>query len=238
MKIIAIHQPNFFPWLGYFDKIIRADMFILLDHVQFSKTGGTWINRVQLLINGHPAWVTLPIVRAYHGTRRVNEMLINNATDWRNKLLKSLQMNYAHTQYFSEIYPFLETLIQNPTEDLADYNVSNIRALIQALGISSEKMILSSAHKVSGVATEMLIELVRAEGGDAYLCGGGASGYQADEKFVAAGIKLIYQNFQHPVYHQVKSRDFVSGLSIIDALLNCGVEGTKQILLKRHPPAR
>src|ERR1041385_6733376 len=68
-KLVAIHQPNFFPWLGYFNKIARADIFIVLDNVQFSKTGGTWSNRVRLLLEGWPMWATLPVERSFHGVR-------------------------------------------------------------------------------------------------------------------------------------------------------------------------
>jgi hypothetical protein len=82
-RLVAIHQPNFFPWLGYFDKLARADVFILLDDAQYPKTGGTWSNRVQLLINEKPAWVTVPVVRSYHGVRQIREMRIDEQRPWR-----------------------------------------------------------------------------------------------------------------------------------------------------------
>ena len=77
IKVVAIHQPNFFPWLGYFDKIRRSDIFILLDDVQFSKTGGVWSNRVKVLINGEGRWLTAPVERNFHGTRNVNQMFFS-----------------------------------------------------------------------------------------------------------------------------------------------------------------
>ena len=71
MILVAIHQPNFFPWLGYFDKIRRADFFILLDDVQYPKTGaGSWSNRVKVMINGEGRWLTAPVDRSFHGTRK------------------------------------------------------------------------------------------------------------------------------------------------------------------------
>lgn len=73
-RLVAIHQFNSFPWLGYFDEIGRVDVFILLDNVQFPKTGGTWVNRLQWLVGGKGTWVTAPIVRAYHGVRDIQEM--------------------------------------------------------------------------------------------------------------------------------------------------------------------
>ena len=229
-KVVAIHQPNFFPWLGYFDKIARSDVFILMDNVQFPKKGGTWANRVQLLVNGQAAWVTMPIVRAYHGTRLICDMKINSSTPWRANLLKTIQMNYARAPYFEEVFPFLAELVSNPTDSLSAYNITAIRELASALGLDPSKLVLGSTLDVDGQATDLLIALTKAVGGTAYLCGGGAGGYQENDKFTEAGIELIYQNYQHPKYWQINTEDFVPGLSVIDALMNCGFEMTSTLL--------
>src|SRR5256885_16256985 len=89
--LVAIHQPNFFPWLAYFDKIARADIFVFLDDVQYEKTGGTWSNRVRLLISGQAAWATMPIRRDYHGVRAANDMAIHNPQAWRGQQLMTPQ---------------------------------------------------------------------------------------------------------------------------------------------------
>ena len=98
--IVAIHQPNFFPWLGYFDKLARADVFIALDHVQFPKTQGNWGNRVQLLVGGKAKWTTVPIRRDYHGVRRFDEMLIADEEPWRKGMLQTLRTNYGKAAAF------------------------------------------------------------------------------------------------------------------------------------------
>jgi hypothetical protein len=229
-KVVAIHQPTFFPWLGYYDKIARSDVFIVLDNVQFPKTGGIWGNRVRILINGQPAWITVPIVRAYHGTRLISEMQINNASPWRDKLLKTLQVNYARAPFYEAIVHILAELINYPADSLADFNVNSIRALASALGIDSAKFVLGSTLTVNGSATDLLIDMVKAVGGTTYLCGGGAGGYQEDEKFTAAGLGLLYQDFQHPQYPQWNAKDFIPGLSIVDALMNCGLAQTQLLV--------
>ena len=89
-KVVAIHQPNFFPWLGYFDKLARADVFVELNSVQFPKTGGTWTNRVRLMIGGKPQWFTVPVIRSYHGLRTIGEMEINPSEPWRVKFLRTV----------------------------------------------------------------------------------------------------------------------------------------------------
>jgi hypothetical protein len=233
--LVAIHQPNFFPWLGYFNKIARADVFCLMDNAQMPKTGGCYVNRVQLALNGRPAWMTAPVDRSYSGVRSIAQVRLSNKGPWRQNLLKTLRAAFGRAAFFQETYALLEPLILNPTDRLAEYNTAAIRALCAALGLDHCRLVLGSELAVSGQATELLINMVRAVGGDAYLCGGGAGGYQEDEKFAAAGIQLVYQQFRHPVYKQGRTADFVPGLSIIDALMHCGLAGTAELVRGKEP---
>jgi hypothetical protein len=229
-RTVAIHQPNFFPWLGFFDKIVRSDAFILLDDVQFSKKGGTWSNRVKLLVNREAHWVTACIVRNYHGFRAINEMEFQSAEPWREKVLKTISISYAKAPRFQEAWDFFEPLIQNPENNVAAYNAHAILAIAARLEIPRGKFHLSSKLPHEGTANQLLISLTKAVRGDSYMCGGGADGYQEDAQFPQAGIDLIYQNFRHPVYPQTGAREFVPGLSLIDAVANCGFEGVRDIL--------
>ena len=227
---VAIHQPNFFPWLGYFDKLARADVFVLLDHVQFQKKGGNWANRVQLLTGGgRPGWVTAPVDRSYHGTMPISEVVIDETRPWRQKLLKTIVANYARAAHFEEAFPIVEELIGHPSRRLAELNENAIRRLVGEIGLPARQIVLSSSLEPAGSATDLLIELVRAVDGDAYLSGGGAEGYQEPDKFEAAGIELRMQDFEHPVYPQGRG-EFVPGLSVIDPLLHLGPEGTRRLL--------
>jgi hypothetical protein len=140
-------------------------------------------------------------------------------------------MNYARTPFFVNVMPFLTELINNPTDSLAEYNLAAIRSLSKVLQIDHSKLILGSTLNVTGSATELLIAMVKAVGGGAYLCGGGATGYQQDEQFAQAGLELIYQNFQHPLYPQNAPGEFIPGLSIVDALMHCGFEATTALLV-------
>ncbi len=232
--LVCIHQPNFFPWLGYFNKVALADLFIVMDNVQFPKTGsGTWMNRVRLLINGRPAWVTVPIHRAYHGLRTIRDVRISNHLPWRAKILRTAGQSYVRAPFFSMVYPLLEQLINNSTDRLVDFNFDALRHLFEKLGLNPEKIVLGTSLNVEGSGTDLLIAMVKAVGGTAYLCGGGAAGYQEDEKFAVAGVDLVYQRFRHPVYQQNSGRGFVPGLSIIDVLMNCGFDKTRGLVLDR-----
>jgi hypothetical protein len=230
MTIVAIHQPNFFPWLGYFDKISRSDVFIFLDDVQYQKTGGSWSNRVKVLINCEGRWLTAPVDRSFHGSRYVNEMEFSSKENWRSKLIKSVTSTYKRTPFFDEIYLVIEALIKNPENNVATYNIHTIKTLTSALGYSTKSMINSSDLRTESSSTERLIELIMGAHGKTYLCGGGSSGYQEDEAFHKAGIKLSYQNFLQPTYTQFGCEHFVGGLSIIDALMNLGFEGTRKLI--------
>src|SRR5205085_9519011 len=94
LRLVAIHQPTFLPWLGWWDKLLRADIFVLLDDVQYPKKGGTWMNRVRMLVNGEPTWVTMPIDRTYHGVRTVREISLDQTKPWRKKILGTLAASY------------------------------------------------------------------------------------------------------------------------------------------------
>lgn len=230
-KVVAIHQPNFLPWLGFFDKIRRCDVFIAMDNAQFSKTGGTWTNRVQMIVNGELAWLTMPIVRAYHGVLPIRDMKLREDSAWRAKLLRTIEQNYRRAPHFKDVFRLLEEAIRNPTPDLAEFNLGAIRALCEALGLDTP-MIIGTSLQVEGRATDLLVRMVKAVGGTAYFAGGGAAGYQEDDKFQEAGVKVIYQEFQHPTYPQFNTSDFKAGLSVVDALMNCGFAGTAELLAR------
>ena len=231
-KLIAIHQPTFFSWLGFFNKILRADIFVILDSVQFPKTGGYWVNRTKILINGAEHWLTIPVSRNYTGMRNINEMEINNSMAWQEKNIKTIDINYRKAPHFDEVFPLISELLAYKTSSICDYNLNITYKMCGLFELDKSKMLKSSSVAYEGNATDMLISITKLLSGNAYMCGGGASNYQEDEKFEGAGIKLIYQKFQHPVYPQFNSKVFVPGLSVIDSLMNLGITGVKELIIK------
>ncbi len=234
-KIVAIHQPNFFPWLGYFDKIARSDIFIFLDDVQFPKKGGVWTNRVKLMIAGEDKWITCPINRAYHGVLRVNEVYFANNDSWRVKLHRTLDSNYRRHPYFEETMHVISSLIDYSNDNVADFNANAITTIAEHLGLDVSRIIRSSDIPVTGHSNELLSALTLALGGDVYMCGGGADEYQDEAIFLKNNLELRRQNFVHPKYEQFKnSGDFVAGLSILDALMNLGFNGVQKDLIGQN----
>lgn len=237
MTLVAIHQPNFLPWPGYFDKLVRADVFVALDHVQYPKGGaGNWVNRVQILHDGEPRWLTLPVVKPHGMTQCICDVRIAEQP-WRASVLGTLRANYRQAPFFESVFPTLEAAINAPASHLASSNLALIRTIAHGLGIDPRKIIRSSVLPHDGQATELLVSLVKAVGGTAYLAGGGAGGYQQDEMFHAAGIEVVYQRYT-PVPYDQGAPDFVPGLSVVDALMHLGWEGVAWSQFVEHQPIR
>ena len=224
--IISIHQPNFCPWLGYFSKILRSDLFILLDHVEYNKNG--WTNRVRIKTPQGTQWLTVPALRG-SSHQSIRETEINPTVKWNHKNVKSLEANYGRALYFKEIFPQIEVILNEPVCGLSDLNVHLLEHLLQVVGIETP-LVRSSQLNHHGNATDMLVSLVDSAGGSTYLSGDGAE-YQEDHKFEVRGISLETSKFNHPEYPQLWG-GFAPGLSVLDPLFNLGAEGTHQLL--RH----
>lgn len=214
-KVIAIHQPNFLPWLGYFYKILKSDIFVFLDNVQYTKN--SFINRNKIKTSKGELWLTVPV--SFNFGDKINEVRINNSLDWRDKHLKTLEVNYKKSYYFKEIYDLIKsTYYKKDWLYLKDLNIDLILTICEYLNLK-RKFINASELGVEGRSTELLISIVKNVGGDIYLSGFGGANYQDILSFEKVGIKLIYYDFKHPIYKQLWG-DFMPNLSIIDLLFN------------------
>ena len=230
-KLVGIHQPNFFPWIGYFDKILRSDLFVILDDVQFPKSGGVWVNRHSILQNGKERWATVPISRQFSGTKNINEIKFAQDLYWRKTYLNLIRNSYLTAKYFSETYEFIEDSINYDTEYLYELNIHLIKSILQVLDIFVPTFIKSSSLNKAGKSNILLCSLIKSVGGNSYLCGGGADSYMDESIFKANNINIIYQEYMPIAYPQINSLKFNPGLSIIDAMMNCGFTKTKELVL-------
>jgi len=227
--IVAVHQPNFFPWLGYFNKIRRADVFVMLDDAQQSKTGGTWANRVKIADARGEKWLTAPVERNFSGVRQIRDIRFAGG-DWRERLIAQLAGAYRRCDHFAQSMGLLEPLLRLSESNLLSYNMQVITTLCRALKLGTDKFVLASTCHAASTGTGRLIELTRAVGGTHYLSGSGAGGYQEAELFVNSGVELVYQSYRAEPYPQLGRDDFLGGLSVIDALVNRGVDGVAQLI--------
>jgi hypothetical protein len=217
--VCAIHQPNFFPWLGYFDKIRRADVFVFLDEVVYNKSGsgmGCWTNRVNITIQGRAQWFGCP-VRREPGTQLIRDVRIDDSQSWRRKLRRTLEVNYRRSPGFERAMAIVAPLLECPTDVLADFNINAVTRIAEALGLACAYR-RQSELQADGKATELLINLTKAAGASCYLAGGGAAGYQQDDLFPEHGVTLLYNRFEPRPYGD--PRRFIPGLSVIDYLMN------------------
>lgn len=217
--VVAIHQPNFFPWLGYFDKIRTANTFVFMDDAAYPKSGsglGSWCNRVKINIQGKATWFGCPIKRV-SGVQLIKDVEIDDGQPWRKKLLRSIEFNYRKTPNFECMYSLLTNLIKYDTNNLSEFNIYAIRTIAKFLLINVNFVRQSDLDLPNSSSTQLLVDIVKAVGGNSYLCGGGAEGYQEDHLFEENFIGLIYQNFL-PFSYGPEDK-YLPGLSVIDFLM-------------------
>lgn len=191
-NICGIHQPNFFPWMPYFEKIRRADVFVILDDAQFSKKGGTWMNRVNINFRGVSQYLTAPVDRNYHGTRKTNEMMFVD-NDWRDSLRGKINQAYSYASEYKSIRKWIEPAINFRSNKVALYNIQAIAFISGMLEIKfADKVVLSSKLGIHTTGTQRLVDITKAVGCDTYLTGSGSTGYLDEEVFQNESIDVRY----------------------------------------------
>ncbi|MDY7033013.1 MAG: WbqC family protein [Thermodesulfobacteriota bacterium] len=219
--IVTIHQPQYLPWLGYFDKINRADIFVLLDNVQYKKN--EWQNRNRIKTANGWQWVTVPV--KYKFPEKIYEVKINNSIDWKRKHLNAIFFNYAKSQYFRMYQSFFQDVFSRDWETLLDINVHLIYFLMESLCIDT-KFLMASDLRLREDPTDRLIDICKEVGADVYLAGKDGKNYMDIERFEEEHISITFQDFQHPTYNQLYM-GFEYNMSIIDLLFNYGQDSMK-----------
>jgi hypothetical protein len=229
---VAIHQPNFFPWIGYFNKIFNSDVFIFLDDVQLQKKAGSWTNRVKILVNGNAQWLTMPIRRVSGSTQNINETSIADL-NWLSRCLEIFDRAYKKAPFHAETMLLLISLLEAPTSSLSEFNQNTIIQIYRYLDLDEPQIVKSSELQAKSRATDRLVDLISAVGGNQYICGGGSESYLEPCKFVAEGIVLLMQEYEQIPYPQLKTSKFIPGLSIVDSLMMLGPQSTSQLVRKQ-----
>ncbi|THF57631.1 WbqC family protein [Pseudothauera rhizosphaerae] len=230
-RTVVIHQPDFAPYLGFFHRFLQADLFIALDHVQFvTNTSRSWTHRDKIKTETGERWLTLGIKKPPLGTP-INQIELTADNQWVDGNLALLRQNYRKAPAYAEIMPVVENLYRTVPVRMVDFNLRWLDTLADLLDVRIP-FVFSSTLQPQGQKNELLIDLLKKVGASRYLSGNGARAYMEPEKFAAADIKLIWQSFEHPTYAQ-QFGPFVPNLSVLDALFNCGVMGTRALLRSR-----
>jgi len=216
--IVAIHQPQYMPWLGYFYKMDRADAFIHLDTVQFRKSEFQNRNRIKSENGWH--WLTVPVV--YNSYKSlIKDIEIDDGIKWQSKHRKSIEKYYSKSEYYNDIMSAIRWAFSEKWDRLSILNIEVINRIKELLGIVTDEYQASDLEVKTRQPDKRIIELIKAVGGDAYLSGPGGKNYMDLDAYKDAGIKVIFESFNHPEYKQ-QYGEFQPHMSILDLLFNHG----------------
>ena len=225
---VAIHQPHFFPWIGYFNKIANSDCFVFLNDVQMEKGSYMYRNRV-LNSNGEISYITLPCSK--HGIleKSFSEIIISDDT-WKNKHLNLYKDSYGKSKYYDEIIDAIIPLYNNNFNTVCECDLFSIKIILSILGIETKIVLQSELNNSSyGKKNDLVLDICSGLQAETYLSGNGAKKYMDLESFKNRDISVEFQNFKIPKYRQMHANSFIEGLSMLDMLFCIGIENTREL---------
>lgn len=226
----AIHQPHYFPWIGYFDKMAKADTFVLLDQVQFEKGSQMSRNRI-ISPNGEAVFLSIQVDKRGYCEKQYSEIPAVNNKSWKAKHFSMLREYYRKGAGYQEMLPILEAFFKNDFPTLCEWTIASICLCRELLEIETRLILQSEvAYDRDNKKSDMDMEICKSIGADTYFSGRGASVEYLDrEKFAENNVRIVFQDFRHPIYHQCNSKEFIPGISVLDMLFNCGIEESRRI---------
>ncbi|WP_243372083.1 WbqC family protein [Microvirga solisilvae] len=221
---VAIHQPNYLPWCGFFTKMLNCDVFVILDDADIPG-GQSFVTRTKIRNGTTDQWFSVPVSKP--GRPAINRVAIAQPL-FREKHLKTLYQVYGKARFYTEMLDIIRPTLETPHDNLCTLNTGLLRSIAKAVGAQS-RLVLSSDLNVEATGDDRLIQLVKKLGGTSYLSGPGGENYQNREKFEGAGIALEVRSYR-PVPYETQAFPFIPGLSIVDALAVIGSSATRQLL--------
>ena len=216
--VVAIHQPEHLPWLGFFDKAINADLLVLLDYVQYRKN--YFQNRNKVRTKDGWAWITLPVKQPLMAP--IDAIRIDLHSHLRRRYLSIIQTHYRQAPFWEAYFPAIRQIIGSEQDKLVDINCELIRFAFGLLGIKTPIAIASKlgVQKERG-GTDVNLSICKFVGAKTYLSGVSGKEYLDCQRFTENGIQVRFQEFHHPVYRQHYD-PFIPCMSVIDLLFNHG----------------
>jgi hypothetical protein len=233
--IVAMMQPSFLPWQGFFELLLKSDKFIILDDFQFSVQ--SYHQRNRLFVNKEQVdWYTVPVKKKTSFMLPLNQVAIDENSNWRIKVWKRLQFNYAKAPYYGEFASWIENWLFTPFESIAAQNIAFI-IFVSELFKYKGSIKFSSENPSVKVRSERVVELLTWAKANTYLCAKGSYGYMnEDGVFPSPDIEVLFQDFNVKEYEQIGSKNmFMPNLSVLDALMNIGVVKTRELIMLGTP---
>lgn len=218
MTTLAIHQPGYLPWLGFFDEMRRVDVFVYYDDVAFDKNGWRNRNRIKGPYGEH--WLTVPVRHSGRHGQLIRDVVIDGRGNWARDHVETIRQFYAKAPYLDDYLPGLEEMLHRPWELLIDLNLAVTGLMCGWLGLTT-KVCLSSETGIEGGKSERLLNICRHFQADTYLSANASKSYLQQDIFTQSGIEVVWQNYQCRPYAQ-QHGDFLSYLSALDLILNVG----------------
>lgn len=227
--VVGSHQPHFFPWLGYLDKMAKSDLFIINDIAQLETKSPMTRNKIISEL-GVVRYISVPINKSGHIGLPNNKIRLSSWDESREKVLGILKNSYRKAPFFDEMIPLIERLFQKDYAYLYEIDLASIELFRECLEITTPIILNSSLDAEYGDSKSTAIcNKIKAVGGDVYLSGVGGKKYMEDRVFTENGIKVVYQDYKSIVYPQYNTDEFISNLSALDLLINCGVKESKRL---------
>ena len=218
--IIAIHQPDYIPYLGYFYKLAKSDKFVYLDDAQYSNDNMHNWNKIKT----PQGELRLKVPVEHHLGDALNTVRTRDELKWKEKHLKTIEMNYGKAPYFQEIFPRFKELLLQDYPNISEMNIAINTWIAESFGLKTQ-FFKSSEMDILTVREERVIDLCVALEGDVYISGHGASVYQEEEHFTSRGVKLVYTDYEPIEYEQLwKKAGFLANMSVLDYVFNCGFD--------------
>lgn len=226
MTTIAIMQPTYMPWIGYFGMIDRADVFVFLDTVQFARR--SWQQRNRIKTANGPQMLTVPVHKKGARDQTIAEVRIDTDSHFADKHSRAIEHALSKAPFFKDYAQDLFRLLKTDNPNLAEMNISLITWLSETLGISC-RFLRSSALDASGAKADLLANICEALDGEVYISAPGSQDYiECSDAFDSRGITVVYHRYEHPTYPQLYG-DFEPYMSAIDLLFNVGPQSLECI---------
>jgi hypothetical protein len=225
--IVSIHQPAYLPWLGYFHKIALSDVFVFLDTTQFEKN--SFVNRNRIKTPQGPLWLTVPVSLQGHLTNEIGHTAIAGQ-HWRDKHWRTLELNYRKAPFWLRYAPELEKTYRAGYATIDQLCFDQLLLFNRWLGLGTRIVRSSELPPTGSRKQHLVLDLCKSVRASLYVSGALGRGYLEQKAFSREGIALYFQDYQHPVYPQLWSPEFLANLSIVDLLFNEGPDSFKTIL--------
>ncbi len=224
-------QPTFLPWQGYFGMVAAADVFVLLDDFQFQRHSFHQRNRIRLA-DGTETWISIPVAHPRDGEFPIlAEAAPLVDAKWRRRLKTTLDQSYGRTAHHAALRAPIDEWIDSTWMSVADMNIAFIQLVARLLGFDPLWR-RSSEIGSTGQRSARVLDLLRRTAASTYLCARGSFDYMVEDGlFPVDDIEVVFQDFEPQRYPQRRADDFMSHLSVLDALFEVGPDESRRLVL-------